>query len=80
MTNLTLVGSSSTWKEHRRTWLPKTLTVMKGDSTKFESQGMYHSAYFILQTENTFTYYSVYEVGYDLCRGELFKPITRAHS
>lgn len=35
----------------------------------FESQGLYHSTYLILNDDSTYVYYSVYEIGFDVTVG-----------
>ena len=54
------------WKN--RNGMPAKL-VRKGTVDRFESQGMYHSAYLTLDSAGRFTYYIVYEVGYDIALG-----------
>ncbi|MCB9182890.1 MAG: hypothetical protein H6591_03155 [Flavobacteriales bacterium] len=54
------------WKNRRG--MPANL-VRKGTAGRFESQGMYHSAYLILDGTGRFMYYTVYEVGYDIAVG-----------
>ncbi len=45
--------------------LPRKMTVHAEDKNIFESQGNYHSTYFILNPEDkTYVYYSIFEVGY----------------
>lgn len=38
-------------------------------SMTFESQGMFHSTYLILNNDSSYVYYSVYEVGFVLAAG-----------
>lgn len=49
--------------------IPDKLTRTKEDPNIYESQGMYHSAYLILNTDSSFVYYKVYEVGFNFCVG-----------
>ena len=52
-----------------------TFTSKKNDislsaSKIYESQGMFHSTYIILNPDSTYIYYSVFEVGFDLTFGK----------
>lgn len=49
--------------------LPDVLTKDKDRPDAYENQGMYHSTYFIIKPNNSFVYYSIFEVGYDLSFG-----------
>ncbi len=39
-------------------------------SKTYQSHGMYHSTYLILNPDSTYVYYSIYEVGFDLSYGK----------
>lgn len=55
------------------TELPKKLNRTKDNQNNYESQGMYHSTYFLLNSDSTFVYYNVFEVGFDLTMGKYTK-------
>ena len=52
--------------------LPPKFTIVKGKDHQFENQGRYNSTYLLLNTDSTFTYYSVFEAGYFLTMGKYF--------
>lgn len=52
-----------------------TLTSKKyntdlSDSKVYESQGLFHSAYILLNSDSTYVYYTVFEVGFKLSFGK----------
>jgi hypothetical protein len=49
--------------------LPDELKRSLDKENTYESQGTYHSAYFIINPDSSFVYYSVFEVGYHLSLG-----------
>ena len=48
---------------------PEKFEEIKESKNKFESQGLLHSSYLFLNDDNSFVYYSIFEVGYDLTIG-----------
>lgn len=50
--------------------VPQRMLRMKGETTKYQDQGMHHSAYISLGDSGRFTYWSVYEVGFDISLGQ----------
>lgn len=56
------------WKNRQA--MPYRMTPLGADTSRFESQGKYHSAYLTLDSVGRFTYHIVYEVGFDLALGQ----------
>lgn len=50
--------------------MPQRMMRMKGEALKYQDQGMHHSAYISLGDSGRFTYWSVYEVGFDISLGQ----------
>jgi hypothetical protein len=48
----------------------KKANFIPASSKVYESQGLYHSTYLILNKDSTYLYYSVFEVGFDLTIGK----------
>lgn len=56
--------------DRKQPLLPVRLIRMNDGSSRFQSQGNYHSAYLSLQPGGGFVYHTVYEVGYDIAIGD----------
>ncbi|UAY50989.1 hypothetical protein [Ferruginibacter albus] len=61
--------SASKYNKEAMSSMPFYLKVTKEALNNFESQGNYHSAHLLLTAHNSFVYYKIYEVGYDLSTG-----------
>lgn len=56
------------WKNRQA--MPYRMTPLGVDTSRFESQGKYHSAHLTLDSVGRFTYHIVYEVGFDIALGQ----------